>query len=96
MTPAEVAAVRSAVGLTQGQLAQLLGVHPLTVSKWERSVLVPSPYQAALLHAFREAARRAPDVGARAALLIAVEGVPVALYTLLHAAFDGRVLPDSP
>lgn len=31
-----VAALRRSYGLTQGGLAFVLGVHPMTVSKWER------------------------------------------------------------
>lgn len=49
----EVLATRTALGLSQPELASLIGVHQLTVSKWERGVLVPSDYQQKLLHAIR-------------------------------------------
>lgn len=42
-------AFRKKHGLTQVQLAQLLDVHPLTVSKWERSVNpLPAKYRGIL------------------------------------------------
>lgn len=44
--------VRKALGLTQAQFAQLLGVHSMTVSKWERRVTMPSAYQTALMNEF--------------------------------------------
>lgn len=37
------------LGITQGELAALLGVHPITVSKWERRKAEPSPWQCAAL-----------------------------------------------
>ena len=40
----EVANVRESLGLTQSGLAQLLGVHVMTISRWERgAVRVPEP-----------------------------------------------------
>lgn len=88
MTPAQVVAIRESLGLTQAQLAQLLGVHPLTVSKWERGVLSPNPHQAALLGSFRRAAHREPDVGQVVVGLLVAAGIGVALYALLRAAFE--------
>ena len=35
MAPDELRARRKALGYTQGQLAELLGVHRVTVGKWE-------------------------------------------------------------
>ena len=37
-----VRAARRAAGLTQKQLAEALGVEPITVSRWERDVTSPS------------------------------------------------------
>lgn len=39
----EVSLLRQHLALTQRALAQLLGVHPMTVSKWERGQLSPRP-----------------------------------------------------
>ncbi|KAF0245108.1 MAG: molybdopterin-binding [Planctomycetota bacterium] len=56
-----IAHLRSRLGLTQPRLARLAGVHPMTVSKWERGVLKPNPPQRAVLNALIAAAGgRAP------------------------------------
>lgn len=79
---------RRLLGWTQDQLAQVLGVHSLTVSKWERHRLTPSPYQDALLHAFCAAACADPGVGARAAATLAQAGAIRALHEILQAAYQ--------
>ena len=89
MTAAEVLAVREGLGLSQAQLAQLLGVHPLTVSKWERGLLTPSSHQETLLGSFRKAAKK-PDIGEQVAAALLTVGVAFALLLLLEAAFGKR------
>jgi putative transcriptional regulator len=83
-----VADLRAALGLKQADLALVLGVHSMTVSKWERGELVPTPYQQALLEAFGRAIQR--DPGLRTDLLHTVlsEGSVKALYTLLRGAYE--------
>jgi DNA-binding transcriptional regulator YiaG len=54
--PKRISHVRTTLNLTQTDLAQLLGVHTITVSKWERDVSAPTPYQRALLHTTRHRA----------------------------------------
>jgi molybdopterin-binding protein len=49
---------RNRLGLSQQQFADLLGVHPMTISKWERGVLEPNEHQRGLLRALSEAAER--------------------------------------
>lgn len=49
--PAQVVVIRktrSALGLTQEQLANALSVHSMSVSKWERGILVPDVRDAAV------------------------------------------------
>jgi len=75
--------------MTQEQLSQLLGVHSLTISKWERGVLTPTAYQKALLETFLEAAQRDPGIGESVIKLLALSGVPVALFIILRSAFSG-------
>jgi len=87
MTPAEIAAVRGRLGLSQVQFAQLMGVHPLTVSRWERGLLEPTPHQRAFLGSFNSAAAKRKSIGDDVAELLLSAGVAVALYTLLDAAF---------
>lgn len=56
-----IVSLRKTLGLTQPHLARLAGVHPMTVSKWERGVLRPNPPQRAVLRALEAAAGgRAP------------------------------------
>lgn len=44
MTPAKLKQCRETLKLTQVTLAERLGVHPLTVSRWERGAIpVPNP-----------------------------------------------------
>ena len=88
MTPSEIRQLRNALHMTQAQFAQLLGVHSLTVSKWERGLLEPSPYHVALMRSFLKATQRSPDVGTFVAGLLIGAGVGAALYHLLRAAFE--------
>jgi len=44
--------VRETRGVTQAVAAAVLGVHVLTVSKWERGVLCPDPWSAAVIDEF--------------------------------------------
>lgn len=43
LSPAHVAAVRTATGLTLDQMASMLHVHPRTVRAWQSGRNVPSP-----------------------------------------------------
>ncbi|HOX44532.1 MAG TPA: helix-turn-helix domain-containing protein [Myxococcota bacterium] len=88
MTGKEIAAIRNGLEMTQTHLGQLLGVHPLTVSKWERGHLTPTPHQEALLDSFRKAMKRQSNIGKIAIGLLVGAGVGIALYFLLKAAFS--------
>ena len=81
----DVYRVRSNLGLSQLQFAQLLGVHPITVSKWERGVTGPTPYQEAFIKSFRRAAQ---DKTAREAVgtMLVGAGIVAAILLLLNAA----------
>lgn len=49
----DVRSLRESLDVTQDELARMLGVHPMTVSKWERGTSMPAPYgvqQICLLH----------------------------------------------
>lgn len=82
MDSAAIRAVRTALGLTQGELAQLLGVHLMSVGRWERGEARPTSYQEALLADFGAVAHP-EDAGARAAQALATSGVAEALRVLL-------------
>jgi len=51
--------LRSRLGLSQRQLAELVGAHAMTVSRWERGVLRPSAHQERLLRSLLRASERA-------------------------------------
>jgi putative transcriptional regulator len=78
---------RARLNITQVELASLLGVHPLTVSKWERGVREPNAYQLALVKAFRTATYRYPEVGAMALHHLRSVGVVRTLQFLFSEAF---------
>lgn len=84
MSPADVLRVRQALGLSQAEVAGLLGVHPLTVLRWERGQLTPGPWQVAMLNVFANAVKRIPRVGRRVKES-GRDGLPHALFVLLAA-----------
>ena len=84
MTPNEIAGIRKMLGLTQADFARLFDAHVMTISKWERGVATPSPYQIALMEKFRQTAQTA-DAKAREEIkqLLVSAGVIAALIWLL-------------
>ena len=82
--------MRTALHINQEVLGRLLGVHAMTVSKWERGMSVVPAYQSALLECFRLAVERDMSVGTRANVALHFAGVAVALHMLLGAAFGGK------
>ena len=80
-----IKSVREALGLNQLQFAQLLGVHPMTVSKWERGVTAPTDYQGAFMSQFQAAAKNKIVRDELKNVLIAA-GVIAALVLLFTAA----------
>lgn len=87
MQPKEIISIRKLLGLTQADFARLFDAHVMTVSKWERGVAVPSPYQIALMDKFRQTAEAA-DARAREEIkqLLVRAGVIAALVWLLSNA----------
>ncbi len=77
--------IRTNLGLAQPEFGQLFGVHPMTVSRWERGELVPSPYQQALMAEFGKAATKSKVEEELKSLLFAA-GVVAAIYFLLNLA----------
>ena len=77
-------ALRNSLGLSQGEFGQLFGVHAMTVSKWERGILVPTPYHVALMEQFRKtAAAREAQAKEEVKKLLVGAGVVAALAWLL-------------
>jgi molybdopterin-binding protein len=59
--------LRRRLGISQRELAELLGTHAMTISKWERGVLEPGERHERLLRAFAQAADRGARVDPAAA-----------------------------
>lgn len=81
--------LRAYFGFTQCELADLLGVHSMTVSKWERGKLEPAPFYCALLGAFE----RCPEpllTGSGVIFLLKSRGVAVALAVMLQHEIPGE------
>lgn len=57
MTPTQIAQLRKELNLGQPQFGQLLGVHPMTISKWERGIISPNLYQQTLMTEFKKSAK---------------------------------------
>jgi putative transcriptional regulator len=85
MNPKEIVATRRLLKLGQIELASLMGVHPMTVSRWERGKVFPTAYQSEMLTQFKLASRDKTIRTAVAGALIAT-GIMSALYLLLNAA----------
>lgn len=90
MQPRDIVAIRHGLGLIQWQFAQLLGVHSMTVSKWERGRANPAEHQLLLMREFRRATRaaRAAGVELKASVppMFSAEGALAVLTFLLYTA----------
>lgn len=89
MTNTDIRSVRDALGLTQTQFAALLGVHAITVSRWESGTQVPTPYQLGLIQQFGVASRRKRrGVDEDIATVLVTAGAIAGLYLLLKWALE--------
>ena len=77
--------LRKKLGISQDKLGQLLDVHTMTVSKWERDVLEPTPYQVAMMEEFEKAASK-PKVKLELKHVLIAAGVVAAVFLLLKSA----------
>jgi putative transcriptional regulator len=89
-TPQQIASLRASLALSQIQFAQLFGVHFMTVSKWERGLVAPSPYQSALMDQFTKTAEaKREQAKDEVGKLLLGAGVVAALVWLLSGASKG-------
>ncbi|MGA7178348.1 MAG: hypothetical protein WBX11_02005 [Thiobacillaceae bacterium] len=87
MNQTQIANLRKTMALSQADFGRLFDVHFMTVSKWERGVLVPTPYQIALMQEFARAVEmRRAEVQQELKQLLVGAGVIAALFFLLNAA----------
>lgn len=56
MSTTEIISLRNSMKLSQPQFAQLFGVHPITVIRWEKGIKEPTDYQVGLMNSFKTAA----------------------------------------
>ena len=82
MTKRDIVELRKRLGLNQSAFGNLFGVHPMTVSKWERGTLSPNAYQLALMQEFSQSAKSKEVRDTIGAVLIGA-GIAAALYLLL-------------
>jgi len=89
MTRTEAVTVRAALGLTQADLARVLGVHPMTVGRWERDLLTLDGDNAEILHALLPwTAAQVAGLGVDLRGLLATRGHLAARHALLGAVLD--------
>lgn len=84
-TQNSIAILRQTMGLSQPEFGQLFGVHPMTVSKWERGLLEPNDYQRALMNEFQKGIINEQISQAVKSALVGA-GIAAALLLLLEAA----------
>ena len=82
--------LRQNLRISQAKLAALIGVHPLSVSKWERGLLKPNRYKSELLHAFYKASKRNPELKNTFSHYMKTNGAIPALSKLLEIAFKNE------
>jgi putative transcriptional regulator len=80
--------VRQMLGLSQPELGQLLGAHGMTVSRWERGLRAPGPWELAMLRAMRSTAVRFPERARAVRGLLHSCGATTALVVALGGQFD--------
>ncbi len=77
-----ISQLRKQLKLSQAQFGNLFGVHPMTVSKWERGLLEPTDYQLALMKEFGKAAKK-KEVQKTIGSVLVGAGIAAALFLLL-------------
>lgn len=86
-TPEAITRIRKTLKLTQAQFGSLLGSHAVTVNRWEKAKLKPTPYQIALIQKFEAACKVCEhDI----ADTIVAKGAIPALFLLLKSAFEDK------
>lgn len=90
LTSTSIRQLRVDLGLTQAQMASLMNIHPVTMSRWEtprENKYTPSIYQNVLLRAFQRACEDDPTIKHELAKVLLGFGAPAALFFVLRATF---------
>lgn len=85
MLGSEIRSVRDSLRLTQAQFAALLGVHAVTVCRWEVGTQSPTSYQAGLIQQFGIAAKRRRAADEIATVLVSAGAIAGLLFLLQWA-----------
>lgn len=88
MTTDEIRRLRDLAGVTQTELATLLGVTSTTIYKWERGTNRPNDWQVAMLDAFDAAERKVAGTLRRVVKALYSMGYARALHEALMVAFS--------
>ena len=85
MTPGEIRSLRTRLQLGQAEFAQILGVHPMTVSRWEREqgALSPTAYHEVWMKEFNAAVAKDETVGNILKGVLIGAGIAAAIFLLL-------------
>lgn len=86
MTGKEIKKIRMSLGMSQIRFSMLFGVSCVTISRWERGAIEPSPYRKILIQTFKTAREKDETIGDMANIAMSQYGVIKALYILLKAA----------
>ena len=87
LTRTEICTIRTALGMTQADLAQVIGVHSMTVTKWESGALTLDGDNAAILVALLPwRAVDAARLGGELKHILATRGHLAARHRLLGSA----------
>ena len=78
----ETRIIRRNLRLSQEELGMLIGVHGMTVSKWERGILKPNRFQEAILNTV------AKSKNINIAHKLFLKGTPFTLYLVLKSVYE--------
>lgn len=87
MTPARIKEIRSITGLSQGELAQLVGTSCMTINRWERGKPLSSNGEAWLLAIAMALDRGGKELAGKIRNRLLVAGRFQALYVILHELY---------
>ena len=93
ISPADIKQARTALGMNQIKFAEILNVHPMTVSKWERGETTPDSSQQDIIRKCITIAKNretAKKTGKHVLAALAGAGFATAIYYLLKAAFNSE------
>jgi transcriptional regulator with XRE-family HTH domain len=93
LSPGEIKTIREALGMSQVKFASLLGVHPLTVSRWERGEVTPDGATARLLEALEQGLQKKkpePDMVRQILKAVATGAAIAGLILLLSSIFGEK------